>query len=85
MAAAGMIDWPYGDGIMVVPLAGTTPRLFGDQSRSAIRAAASSTALLTPPSLPEHRAVQSRSRESYLPRRQMKNEAVQSFGQSNLA
>lgn len=32
MASAGMIDWPYGDGIMVVPLAGTTQRLFGDQS-----------------------------------------------------
>lgn len=32
MAAAGMIDWPHGDGIMVVPLAATIERLFVDRT-----------------------------------------------------
>jgi hypothetical protein len=28
MAAAGMLDWPFGDGHMPIPLAGTLGRMF---------------------------------------------------------
>lgn len=31
MAAAGFLDWPYGDGFVPVPLAGSLERLFGDR------------------------------------------------------
>lgn len=30
MAAAGFLDWPFGDGFVPVPLAGTLGRMFGD-------------------------------------------------------
>lgn len=30
MAAAGFLDWPFGDGFVPVPLSGTLARLFGD-------------------------------------------------------
>jgi hypothetical protein len=31
MAAAGFLEWPYGDGFVPVPLSGTLAKLFADE------------------------------------------------------